>query len=162
MRPEDKKYFEALSERDLMGLNIKMEAQGEPKEGRIAVGTVTLERVDRQGWMGKTIHEVILKPWQFSWTMEQAGADYYQQGVRIVKDFKSAYDADIVLRGCVDIAQGLMDGTIPRDPDLHAANCCQYLNPKVAGATKKKWLKGGMTLIKTIKHHEFFDDRKAK
>lgn len=159
MKPEDKKYFEALSERDLMGLNIKMEAQGEPKEGRIGVGTVVLERVDRQGWMGKTVHEVILKPWQFSWTMEQAGKDYYLEGVKIAKSFSDYYYSDIVLRGCVDIAQGLIDGTIPRDPDLHVANCCQYLNPKVAAATKKKWLKGGMTLIKAIGHHEFFRDK---
>ena len=47
MKPEDKKYFEALSERDLMGLCIFQEAKGEPREGRIAVGTVILERVDQ-------------------------------------------------------------------------------------------------------------------
>jgi hypothetical protein len=136
MSPEDKKYFEALSERGVMGVCIFQEAKGEPMEGRIAVGTVILERVDRQGWMGKTIHKVILKPWQFSWTMPEAGKSYYEHSLDIAKRFNDYYFNDIVLRGCVDIAQGLMDGTIPRDPDLHAANCCQYLNPKVAGATK--------------------------
>jgi len=159
MRPEDKKYFEALSEPELLGLNIYAEARGESKEGRIAVGTVVLERVDHRDWDGKTIHEVILKNWQFSWTMPEAGKAYYEEMVKIAKTFDDYYYTDIVLRDCVDIAQGLINGTIPRDPDLAAVDCCQYLNPKVAAATKKKWLAGGMTLIKRIGKHEFFKDK---
>jgi hypothetical protein len=59
-------YFGKLDDKQIMGLTIYGEARGEIDEGKIAVGTVILERVDKQGWMGKTIQEVCLKPYQFS------------------------------------------------------------------------------------------------
>ena len=47
-------------------LTIYGEARGELNVGRIAVGSVILERIDLQGWMGKTIQQVCLMPYQFS------------------------------------------------------------------------------------------------
>jgi hypothetical protein len=158
MKPEDKHFFTALPDWELMGLCIQREAGGEPREGKIAVGTVILERVDHRSWDGKTVQEVILWPSQFSWTMEQAGKDYYDESVYMASHWSEEYEHDKALRECCEIARGLLQGEIPRDPILAAANCCQYLNPKVAAKTKEKWLKAGMTVIKKICNHEFFKE----
>jgi hypothetical protein len=156
MRKEDKPFFDALEDWQILGLNIEREAGGEPREGRIAVGTVTLERVDHRKWDGNTIHEVILWPWQFSWTMPEAGEKYYNESVRIAKIFDTFFVNDKVMMECCAIAKGMIDGDIPRDPDLAAVNCCQYLNPVTAKATRDKWIKAGMKSIKVIGRHEFF------
>ena len=155
MRPEHKEIFEALSDAQLMGLCIEREAGGEPVEGKIAVGTVILERVDHRKWDGDTIKGVILMPWQFSWTMPEAGEAYYREAVDMALHI-SERTGKFMLQKCVEIAEGMLAGTIPRDPDLAAVNCCQYLNPKAAAKTKKKWLAAGMKVIKAIANHEFF------
>jgi len=156
MKFTDKDTFEALTDQELMGLCVYCEAAGEPYEGRVAVGTAILERVDKQDWEGKTIQEVILKPWQFSWTMPEAGEAYYEKAVAMADDFNVEVMKNVPLRECFDIAKGLISGSILRDPDLHAVRCCQYLNPVTATTTKAKWLDHGMTVIKRIGHHEFF------
>ena len=156
MKPEDKKLFTALTDWQLMGLCIQREAGGESHEGRIAVGTVILERVDHRAWDGKTIQEVILKPWQFSWTMSEAGKDYYDESVYMAENWDDEYKNDLALVQCCIIAREMLQGEIPRDPDLAAVHCCQYLNPKVAAAIKGKWLAAGMRVIKKIGNHEFF------
>ena len=158
MNIQDKSIFTALPDWQLMGLCIEREASGEPREGKIAIGTVILERVEHRDWDGKTIQEVILKPWQFSWTMEQAGKSYYDESVYIAAHWDEQYADDKSLKECCDIARGMLQSDIPRDPDLAAAHCCQYLNPNTAAPTLAKWLAAGMTLIKTIGHHEFFKD----
>jgi hypothetical protein len=60
------------------------------------------------------------------------------------------------LQECYAIARGMIDGSILRDPDLHASHCCQYLNPKTAATTMQKWLDHGMKVIKVIGKHTFF------
>lgn len=159
MRLEHKKLFEFLTDWQLMGLCIEREASGESYEGRVAVGTVILERVDHRDWDGKTIQEVILKSWQFSWTMEEAGKSYYEESVRIAANWVDEYRKREDLQVCCLIATGMIQDSIPRDPDLAVVHCCQYLNPnasKNAAKTKEKWLVAGMKVIKSIGHHEFF------
>jgi len=166
MRKPDKAIFEALSDERLLGLCIEREAGGEPLDGKIAVGTAILERVDHRKWDGNTIKEVILWPWQFSWTMPEAeklapyykkqGPLYYMEAVKIASNWDEEYKKNTSLQVCFGIAANMLKGEIPRDPDLAAVNCCQYLNPKVAAKTKREWLKAGMTVIKTIGKHEFF------
>jgi hypothetical protein len=148
--------FEALTDGQLMGLCIEREAGGEPFEGRVAVGTVILERVDHRKWDGENIHEVILKDWQFSWTMDQAGEGYYLKSVQMAQNFDNEVNFNTSLMDCYVLAQSMISGATPRDPDLAAAHCCQYLNPKVAATIKAKWLKAGMRVIKAIGQHEFF------
>lgn len=156
MKPEDKYLFTKLPDWQLMGLCIEREASGEPREGRIAVGTVILERVDHRGWDGKTIREVILKPWQFSWTMPQAGLEYYQDSVEMAANWRTEYSRNTMLVECCILAREMIQGEVPRDPDL--IGCFQYLNPKTAAATRKKWIKAGMKSIKVIANHEFFKE----
>lgn len=40
------------------------EARGEPKEGQVAVAHVVLNRVEKDA---KSVKDVVLRPWQFSW-----------------------------------------------------------------------------------------------
>lgn len=156
MNSTDRKAFQRLSEWQLMGLCIYLEAANQPKAGRIAVGTVILERVEHRRWDGDTVKDVILWPAQFSWTLSTDRQ--YIKAVNIAKNWDRYNAEEIALRGCCEIAQGLLDGTIDRDPDLAAAHCCQYLNPVTAAATRDKWLAAGMRSIKTIKDHEFFKE----
>lgn len=156
MKPEHKRIFNLLADWQLLGLNIEREASGEPREGKIAVGTVVLERVDHRKWDGNTIKEVILMPWQFSWTMPEAGLDYYEHAVLIAGNWVEAYRKSPVLQECCDISNGLIQGVIPRDPDLAKVNCCQYLNPKTAAQAREKWIAAGMKSVKVIQNHEFF------
>ena len=158
MFDQNKADFGFLPDDQLMALCLLAEAGGEPYDGRVAVGTVILERVDHQKWSGHTIQEVILWPYQFSWTL-MSDPERVRMAA-IAKDFDGFIQTQTpdaqALGECVDIAQGLISGTIPRDPDLAASKCCQYLNPSTAEATKEKWLASGMKLIKVVKHHEFF------
>jgi len=162
MRKQDIPYFEKLTDAELMALCIEREAGGEPIEGQIAVGTVILERVDHRDWDGKTIHEVILKPWQFSWTMPEAGAEYYDQAVELARNFQVHVQENESLQECMKIADGMITGALLRTPELAAAHCCEY----VAGVFRKDmdahpkkpcnrwWQK--MKLFKTIAGHEFY------
>lgn len=157
MKPEHKKIFESLTDWQLMGLCLEREAGGEPYEGRVAVGTVIFERVDHRDWDGKTIKEVILKPWQFSWTMPEAGESYYDESVKIASNWIDEYRKRVSLQDCCLIATGMIQCVVPRDPDLAKVNCCQYMNPKTAGKGQKdKLLAAGMKVIKKIGAHEFF------
>jgi hypothetical protein len=162
MLQEHKKIFFSLTDWQLMGLCIERESGGEPREGQIAVGTVILERVDHRDWDGKTIKEVILKPWQFSWTMPEAGEDYYNVSVRIAKNWIESYRDNHSLQECCTIALGLINGSISRDLDLVSVHCCEYVagsfrkhldaNPIIKG--NRWWQK--MRLIKVIAGHEFY------
>ncbi|MDD5170840.1 MAG: cell wall hydrolase [Syntrophales bacterium] len=166
MRFIDKPIFLALPIPKLMGLCIEREAGGESREGRIGIGTIILERVDHRDWDGKTIQEVILWPWQFTWTMPEEGLAYYEEALHIAMNWDDAVAHDKALQECFEIAQGMRDGTIPRDPDLAAVNCCQYVAARYrkfmdAHPEKKctRWWQK-MKLIKTIPGptggHEFY------
>ena len=167
-----------------MGLNCHREASGEPYEGKVAVCTVVMERVDHRDWDGKTIHEVILKPWQFSWTMPEAGADYYNTSVKMAQYWQEHYRKSSALQECCRIARGMIDGSIPRDADLAAVHCTEYvatwfrksidrqanglwlriqagergLWKKYARLQRTRWWKD-MSLVKTVANHEFYKGR---
>ena len=53
--------------------NIYYEARGEPKQGQVAVGLVTLNRTQQPGF-SKTICGVVHQPGQFSWTENDLSA----------------------------------------------------------------------------------------
>jgi hypothetical protein len=172
MKPADKPIFERLALWQLFGLNIEREASGEPYAGRVAVGTVTLERVDHRTWDGRTLKEVILWPWQFSWTMPEADKAYYERAVWIASNWVEAYRTMTALQDCCLIAIGMMSRDIPRDPDVAAAHCCQYLTGHLRASMDQAWqderdpakkerINGKrwwrtMRHIKTVGAHEFY------
>lgn len=61
-----------IPEVTLASLNIWMETEGEPWEGKCAVGEVMRERV-KSGRFGKSLTHVILAPYQFSgWNTKES------------------------------------------------------------------------------------------
>lgn len=61
-----KELLQALPDAKLMALLLWHEARGEPTVGKLAVAHVVINRVDKQSWYGRSIRDVITKPYQFS------------------------------------------------------------------------------------------------
>ncbi len=139
------KSFDHLTDKQLLALCIYGEARGETAEGKIAVGSVILERVKRGGWYGHNIFEVILKPYQFSCFL--AKDPNYPKLVHIAEmwDFEMAQNA--ALNDCYTVADGLLDGRI--EPNVKATHY-KTLNCVASWADKMK-------LVATVGHHDFFD-----
>lgn len=151
MKAEHRPYFADLSEAQLMALCIWAEARGEGEAGRIAVGSVIMNRADygkeHEGWgrrFGNTIHSVILAPAQFSWTL---GMDpQYTRCVNIAKDFDGAHYDHPNLEIMHQAAQGLLSGEIPRN-----VKALYYHTLAVS----PKWAKS-MKVEKVIGNHAFY------
>lgn len=118
MKPEHRKYFNDLAEDRLLALCIWAEARGEGVEGRIAVGSVVLNRVDygrkHDPWgrrYGDSVHTVILAPYQFSWTM--SNDPQYKRCVGIAQEWDERDNPGLDI--CLDIARGLLSGKTPRN-----------------------------------------------
>lgn len=158
MKPALQKLYDAnvadfghLGDAQIMGLTIYAEARGEITAGKIGVGTVILERVDHRAWDGQTIMEVCLWPYQFSCYLPE---DPNRRKLFVIsKNWEDAMTLDPALNDCFGIASGLIDGQIPRDPELAAAHCCQYLTT-TAKAGAAWWKK--MNFVKKLGAHEFY------
>lgn len=70
--PDATKSVEEQDEDVLALMCLWSEARGEGADAIEAVMHVILNRVQLQGYMGKTIKEVILHPWAFSWVKDNA------------------------------------------------------------------------------------------
>lgn len=143
--------FLYLAEDQVMALTIYGEARGESVEGKIAVGSVILERVDHRDWDGRTILEVCLKPWQFSCFNERD--PNFGKLLHIAENWDEAMAVDRALNDCYGIAAGLLAGTIPRTEEIAAAHCCQYATRR--GAEAATW-DDRMKVVAEIGHHVFF------
>lgn len=58
--------FDTMPDVELLARLIYGEARGESVTGKIAVGHVAINRAAKPSWWGRTLKEVILKPYQFS------------------------------------------------------------------------------------------------
>src|SRR3990170_4207690 len=97
--------FGHLDDKQLMALTIYGEARGESRAGKIAVGSVILERVDHRAWDGDTIKEVCLMPWQFSCFLP---ADPNFPALKLIaENFDVQRLRSRTLQLCYDIASGL-------------------------------------------------------
>ena len=131
----------------IMALTLYGEARGESREGRIAVGTVILNRVDRRGWMGRTIKEVCLKPYQFSCFLPDD--PNFKILHLITLGWTEKLQQSSVLRECLAIAKGMINGEIPRDERLREA-----INYKAVGC-RAAWASKMRRVIK-IGNHVFY------
>lgn len=148
--------FGHLSEAQLMALVLYGEARGESPEGKTAVGSVILERVDHRKWDGETIHEVCLMPYQFSCLLP---ADPNFQILKLIADdWTTKFMRSRVLQECYQVAEGLIDGSIPRTPEIAEHHICQYVEKHYRQAaplrTNRWWEK--MKLAATVGNHEFY------
>lgn len=146
--------FGHLSDAQVLALTMFAEARGEIYDGQVAVGSAILERVDHRGWDGKTIKEVCFWPFQFSCYL--AGDKNLPIMLEIAKDWAAGEKKYKGLRDILAIAEGLLSGLVPRDPDIVRTHCCQYLAP---------WAKEGvdwwekMDFVKKVGGHEFYADK---
>lgn len=139
--------FNQLEPAQLMALTIYAEARGEPREGKIAVGSVILERVDHRNWDGTTIKEVCLWPVQFSCYL--SGDPQRVKLVKIAKNFNDELQHNEKLRECYDIACQMICGTIKRNVDA-----TEYINPKAVSILPEWYFK--LEKVVVIGNHEFF------
>jgi N-acetylmuramoyl-L-alanine amidase len=141
--------FGNLNDKQLIALAIYGEARGESMQGKIAVGSVILERVDKKGWMGKTIQEVCLKPYQFSCFLPN---DPNFPALKLIaENWNEKYKNSLSLQQCYNVSRGLIDGLIQRTPEIVQHHITQYktVNCKASWADKMK-------LIMTIGNHQFY------
>ena len=118
MRTEDKQLFLNLNEVEILGMCILFEAGTEDYEGKVAVGSVVLNRVDHPGWgWGNSVHSVIMKPYQFSWLNSnppQKKTDpQYAKAVKLAKQFGLMDFPGI--DNCCMIADLLLTGEVKRN-----------------------------------------------
>lgn len=143
--------FLKLSDAQLMGLTIYGEARGESTDGKIAVGTVILERVDHRDWDGKTVREVCLKPWQFS--CFNPNDKNYGRLLNIAEQWDEAMAVNGILNECYEIAIGLLSGRIQRTPELAYWHACQYATAR--GSQDARW-DDKMKVVAKIGAHIFY------
>ena len=139
--------FGHLDDAKLLGLLMFGEARGETDQGRIAVGSVVMERVDHRDWDGKTIKEICLMPYQFSCFLPND--PNFPKLKKIAEDWGN--NVSPMLNNCHYLAKGLLSGVIPRDIFVTKNHCTQYktIDCKVAWAEK-------MRKVATINRHEFY------
>jgi hypothetical protein len=137
-----------------MGLTIYGEARGESEEGKIAVGSVILERVDHREWDGDTIQEVCLMPYQFSCYLP---ADPNYPALKLIaQDWETKYLRSADLQDCYHIACDMLAGLISRTKEIAENHATQYLTTALR-KTKAcpEWVKK-MKRVLTVGHHEFY------
>jgi spore germination cell wall hydrolase CwlJ-like protein len=111
MKPEDKPIFDRLTDEHLLALMVYCEARNQPYEAQVGVAWVTMLRVRHPSWMGRTVHEVILKPNQFS---EFSSNDpEYALAEGIAANWDAHYQTDKALRVAEGVAAGVISGLIP-------------------------------------------------
>lgn len=141
--------FGHLSDSRLMALTIYGEARGEKYKGRVAVGSVILERVDHRNWDGKTVSEVCLMPYQFSCFLPD---DPNFPALKLIaRDWEGRMSQSRDLRECYSVAVMLLSGAIPRTAEIAENQATQYKTIKCEAA----WAKT-MKKVATIGNHEFY------
>lgn len=100
-----KKGYDMTQPQDIyMAKTIWGEARGEGSVGMQAVANVIMNRVDRGGWYGASIKDVVLKPYQFScWN------DTDPNRAKLDK----LTVADLQSSGALQIAQQVINGQLP-------------------------------------------------
>lgn len=142
-------HFGELTDKQLMGLTMYGEARGESRSGRIAVGSVILERVEHRNWDGLTVQEVCLKPYQFSCYLPND--PNYPKLRQIAENWFRSASTDKALNECYALATGLIDGMIPRNSLIKTNHVLQYKTK----SCKADWAES-MRLITTIGNHQFY------
>jgi N-acetylmuramoyl-L-alanine amidase len=146
--------FGNLTDYQLMALTIYGEARGEKYEGKVAVGSVILERVDHRDWDGKNIQEVCLMPYQFSCYLPND--KNFNALKAIANDWDNKIKQSQPLRECLNITGLLLSQSINRTPEIAKYHATQYLT---ASLRKSKacpaWVKK-LKLVAAVGSHEFY------
>lgn len=146
--------FGHLPEEKIMALTLWAETRGEPIAGKVAVGTVIMNRVEHRSWDGKTVKEVCLWPKQFS-CFNPNDVQRAQLVAYALRAAMFSFEESPVLNDCLIISTELLEGIIRPDRDILQSKCCQYLT--VDAKAHCNWWKK-MRFVKKIGGHEFFTD----
>jgi hypothetical protein len=141
--------FGHLDDRQLLALTLYGEARGERTIGKIAVGSVILERVDHRDWDGRTVREVCLMPYQFSCFLPDD--PNFPKLQKIAAAWDENFQESASLRDCYRIASELLDGATPRDAIIAKFHATQYKTL----ACEADWA-DKMKKVTTIGAHEFY------
>lgn len=146
--------FGHLVPAQIMGLTIYGEARGESGAGKIAVGSVILERVDHRDWDGKTVQEVCLCPYQFSCFLPND--PNFNALKMIAQDWEHKYLQSKDLQDCFHIALDLLAGRILRQSDIAENHAMQYLTTALRKSKAcPDWVRK-MKRVATVDNHEFY------
>lgn len=138
-----KESIRNLSDAQILALTIYGEARGESAEGKIAVGSVILEREKRKKY-GKGISGVCLKKWQFS-CFNEADPNY-KKLLSIIEQWDGVMATNYQFNNCYGIAEGLLDSRI--EPNITATH---YHTLKSSPYWKDK-----LKYVGTIGNHKFY------
>lgn len=75
---------------ECLARNVYYEARGEPRNGKLAVALVTLNRVDNKNYP-KNICDVVFQKYQFSWTANWKSSKLEKEQWKLSKD--AAFEA---------------------------------------------------------------------
>lgn len=139
-----KEIFAKLPNAQLLALALYGEARGESSEGKIAVASVILERVLRNGWFGKGLAGVVLKPFQFS--CFNRSDPNCSKLLKIAENWDMAIALNPALNDCYTIAVGMLRGDIP--PNIEATHYATV-------NCNAPWA-GKLTKVATIGKHTFY------
>jgi len=160
MKPRLKRMLDAnflryghLSDAQVIAMTLWGEARGEPRAGKIAVASVILERVEHRKWDGQTIKEVCFWPCQFSCYLDTD--PNVRHLISFAADFDQAVEENKALAECLEVAQGILNSSIPRDADIARTHACQYLAPRCKMTMSVPWWKD-FKFIKRVGGHEFY------
>lgn len=112
-----------MTDKDLLALCVWRESRGESYLAKLGVAYVIRNRASQSKWWGKSIREVILKPYQFS--------SFNNNDVNFDK-FPDTYDPSFI--ECSNVATHALEGTEP-DP---TSNSTFYFD-KSLDAKPPKW-----------------------
>ena len=106
---------------DLLARTIYGEARGEGERGMQAVANVIMNRVNAGRWYGKTVEDVVLKPYQFScWNEKDPNRRVIMEVTETNATFKKA--KDISRRAVSDTLPDITGGAT----HYHAASITPY------------------------------------
>lgn len=133
---------EDLHSLDVLARTLWGEARGEGEQGMQAVACVVLNRAAKKGWMGKTVAEVCLKPWQFScWNADDPNRE------KLLKVGPADPQFKIALQVATDALAGRLKDYTFGSTHYHTT----VISPK--------WAKG-KTPVVVIGNHAFYNDVK--
>src|SRR5437870_6566685 len=140
-----------LSPTEQIGLTIIGEARGEPIQGQVAVGCVIRNRFNLSLTKYKNYGDVIFEPLQFSCWNEH-DLNYSLLSDLGSKLFEGQKVADIYLRQCMWVAQGIFDGSIMSN----VGNRRFYMENSLYDYRRPKWAAESKTPL-VIGKHTFFN-----
>lgn len=99
-----KKGYDMTQPQDIyMAKTIWGEARGEGLRGMQAVANVIMNRVDRGGWYGASIKDVVLKPYQFScWNVTDVNR----------AKIDALTEAELASSGALNVARQVINGQL--------------------------------------------------